>query len=61
MKAPKLERNVVTIKLEEYTRLKDIEKRLDAMYAAGVDNWQGMEEAIAILNEWRREDERKES
>lgn len=30
---------------------------LDALYAAGVDNWEGYEEAMSILEEWEAEDE----
>lgn len=41
----------VTISKKEYDHLKEREQLLDDMEAAGVDNWQGMEEVISIRQE----------
>ena len=41
----------VTIPLSEYNELKESDKFLDALRAAGVDNWIGYEEAQDIYNE----------
>lgn len=41
----------VTIPLSEYNELKESDKFLDALRAAGVDNWIGYEEAQEIYNE----------
>lgn len=43
--------DMVTIPKSEYKRLIEREDWLQCLEAAGVDNWQGMEEAIKILNE----------
>lgn len=39
----------VTISQEEYNELSEAKDILDSLYAAGVDNWEGYEEAISIL------------
>lgn len=44
----KSEGEMVTITRDEYAELKDAEKLLDALYAAGVNNWEGFEEALDI-------------
>lgn len=41
----------VTIKKSEYERLLKDSDWLSCLEAAGVDNWEGMEEAIRIRNE----------
>lgn len=41
----------VTIKASEYARLKERDELLSDMEAAGVDNWQGMEEVASIRQE----------
>ena len=41
---------MVDISKLEYERLKEREDWLQCLEAAGVDNWQGMEEAIKIHN-----------
>ena len=46
----------VTITLDAYNRLLKAEEWLDALEAAGVDNWSGYDEARAILREWQKED-----
>jgi len=38
--------NTVTITKDEYNELVHAEEVLDALYAAGVDNWDGYEEAM---------------
>jgi hypothetical protein len=45
------EQETVTIPLWEYVNMKKQCDWLDCLEAAGVDNWQGIEEAIRILNE----------
>jgi len=46
---------VVTLTQEEYAKLFDRVMWLDALEAAGVDNWQGFDEAHAIYREWMQE------
>ena len=46
----------VSISLEEYSKLLDRDQKLCALEAAGVDNWEGYEEAMNILEEWNSED-----
>ena len=41
----------VTISSKEYLRLLERHEWLSCLEAAGVDNWQGMDEAIRIQNE----------
>jgi hypothetical protein len=41
----------ITISRDEYERLLDAERYLDALYAAGVDNWDGYSYALEIYNE----------
>jgi len=48
--------NTVTITEEEYNALLDRDQELCALEAAGVDNWEGYEEAMNILKEWNGED-----
>jgi len=36
----------ITISRERHKELLDAERRLDALEAAGVDNWEGYDEAI---------------
>jgi len=38
----------VTIKKSEYDSLKDDSKKLEALEAMGVDNWQGWDDAMEI-------------
>jgi hypothetical protein len=38
----------VTISKDEYDRLLDADQLLDALYAAGVDNWDGWDYALEI-------------
>lgn len=40
----------ITITLTEYNRLLKAETFLDALYAAGVDNWSGYEAAQEIVD-----------
>ena len=46
----------VSITLDEYSQLLDRDQELAALEAAGVDNWEGYEEAMNILKEWNGED-----
>lgn len=48
-----LDEEMVTITKAEYDELLEAAAWLDCLEAAGVDNWDGIEEAIAM----RREDE----
>lgn len=41
----------VGIPVERYNELLYAEHTLGAMYAAGVDNWEGMDEVMNILND----------
>lgn len=41
---------MIEITVVEYNRLLDRESFLDALHAAGVDNWRGYDEAISIYN-----------
>lgn len=36
----------ITIPLEQFEELREAADRLDALYAAGVDNWEGYSEAV---------------
>lgn len=50
--------DTVTISKEAYDRLCECEEEsrfLDALRAAGVDNWEGYDHAIEILEEWDAE------
>jgi len=40
----------VTITLEDYAELQAASDKLDALEAAGVDNWEGYDFAMDILN-----------
>jgi len=51
-----MSKNTVTITEEEYDALLDRDQKLCALEAAGVDNWEGYEEAMNILEEWNSED-----
>ena len=46
----------ITISMEEYERLVDAESTLEALICAGVDNWEGYEYAMSMLDE-EEEDE----
>lgn len=45
----------VTITVKEYESLQKDLQWLNALECAGVDNWEGYEEAISILEEWENE------
>lgn len=47
----------VTIPFHVYASLLDRDRWLCALEAAGVDNWDGFDEAIYILEKWDAEDE----
>ncbi len=38
----------ITISRDRYEDLLDAEKRLDSLYAAGVDNWEGFDYALEL-------------
>ena len=42
----------VKITAEEYEQLLSDSQLLDALRAAGVDNWDGYEQAFEIIKEW---------
>ena len=42
---------MITITLKEYNRLKDQVSWLECLEDAGVDNWQGIEDAVDIHRE----------
>ena len=46
----------ITISMEEYERLVDAESTLEALICAGVDNWEGYDYAMSMLDE-EEEDE----
>lgn len=45
-----MEKETIEIPLSVYEELVDDQKLLDALRAAGVDNWQGWDDAIEIYN-----------
>jgi hypothetical protein len=49
----------VTIPLFEYNQLLKSAEKLEALEAAGVDNWDGYDEAMNILKQWREEGEQE--
>ena len=46
----------ITISKKEYDRLIKVDKWMDALEGAGVDNWQGIDGAYDILGEMDNED-----
>lgn len=46
------EEDTVTISQGEYRELKDDQNFLRALQAAGVDNWEGYDEAVEAFHEW---------
>ena len=47
--------SMVEITEDHYERLLESEDKLAALEAAGVDNWQGYDDAMDILREWKLE------
>ncbi|MEM2159330.1 MAG: hypothetical protein QXN55_00035 [Candidatus Nitrosotenuis sp.] len=47
--------NTITIATDEYERLQEAEKKLSALEAAGVDNWEGYDYAMEILEDMEYE------
>jgi len=45
------EKDTYTISSEEYTELLEAIKMLNALEAAGVDNWEGYDYALELLKE----------
>jgi hypothetical protein len=45
-----VENSTVVILKDEYEQLQDSERLLDALYAAGVDNWDGFSYALEIYH-----------
>lgn len=43
---------MITITLKEYNKLIENDAFMDALVAAGVDNWNGYEAAQEMLEEW---------
>jgi len=48
-------KNVVTMSLERYRILVEAEETLSALQAAGVDDWDGYDNAQDILEDWQNE------
>jgi len=48
-------KNVVTMSLERYRILVEAEETLSALQAAGVDDWDGYDNAQNILEDWQNE------
>lgn len=48
---------MVEITRDEYDMLLERDRWLSALEAAGVDNWNGWDEARSILREWDEEDD----
>lgn len=46
-----MDNEFVSIRIDQWERLKRRDEWLECLEAAGVDNWQGMEEAISIAKE----------
>lgn len=46
-----MEQELIEIPFDEYLELKDDQMILQALYAAGVDNWEGYDEALASLED----------
>lgn len=44
-------KETITISMEEYRRLVDAESTLEALICAGVDNWEGYDYAMSLLEE----------
>lgn len=51
------QKKTITITKEEYEELLDDSQLLDALREAGVDNWDGYDEAMEMLDEWNNESE----
>lgn len=56
----KKQEKMITIAESEYNQLCRDSQWLAALEAAGVDNWDGYEEAYDILEEWQKENEDEE-
>lgn len=48
--------DTTTISKELYETLLDRDQKICALEAVGVDNWEGYEESLSILEEWNSED-----
>lgn len=46
---------MITISEKHYRELRERDDWLSALEAAGVDNWDGYEEAMKIADEWNNE------
>lgn len=44
-------KNTIEVNEEDYLRLVEDSAFLEALRAAGVDNWEGLDEAVRIFNE----------
>jgi hypothetical protein len=51
---------IITISLKEYEDLKEAQMELDALQQAGVDNWEGYDDAMTLLEEMKTQDDKAE-
>lgn len=55
------ETDMITIPRAMYEDFLDTERWLDALMAAGVDNWDGYDNALEILEKWNEEIENNDA
>ena len=48
--SPKKDNNII-VTVKEYLELLECAKKLEALESAGVDNWEGYDEAMRIMHE----------
>ena len=53
--------NMVEITEEEFDRLQERDDFLFALECAGVDNWEGIDQAYEFLREWREDSDLEET
>ncbi len=51
MKNKKEEKEMISIPASEYEDLKEDQRLLDCLRGAGVDNWEGYSEAVALFED----------
>lgn len=45
----------ITIDVTRFKKLEEKERKLEALFACGVDNWSGYDDAMELLEEWGNE------